>query len=243
MEKKGTKRGRISLAVMIIVSVILIPILIVNLVLIVKGSVNSDTPPDVFGIAPLAVTSGSMEGEREVFSKAIVLSLALMADRLRRSCRIVFFSDQTEVVELENVYEDLPSLETFLCRTFHGGSDMGCAMRDAVTALMREDFRYADLLWISDFEMEALSPVWVQYVDELKQRGMRLYAVSFGRRAEQSYLAYYSQMLDKFRESLVSEVAIYVQSVTPVRPGVSQPGLYRERIQRVNYELAKLAVE
>ena len=59
---------------------------------------------------------------------------------------------------------------------------------DAVTALMREDFRYADLLWISDFEMEPLSPVWVQYVDELKQRGMRLYAVSFGRRAEQSYL-------------------------------------------------------
>lgn len=61
--------------------------------------------------------------------------------------------------------------------------------------------------------------------------------------AEQSYLAYYSQMLDKFRESLGSEVAIYVQSVTPVRPGVKQPGLYRERIQRVNNELAKMAVE
>ena len=61
--------------------------------------------------------------------------------------------------------------------------------------------------------------------------------------AEQSYLAYYNQMLDKFREALGSEVAIYVQSVTPVRPGVSQPGLYRERIQRVNNELAKMAVE
>lgn len=61
--------------------------------------------------------------------------------------------------------------------------------------------------------------------------------------AEQSYLAYYSQMLDKFREALGSEVDIYVQSVTPVRPGVKQPGLYRERIQRVNSELAKMAVE
>lgn len=61
--------------------------------------------------------------------------------------------------------------------------------------------------------------------------------------AEQSYLAYYGQMLDKFREALGSEVAIYVQSVTPVRPGVSQPGLYRERIQRVNNELAQMAVE
>ena len=71
MEKKGTKRGRISLAVMIIVSVILIPILIVNLVLIVKGSVNSEMPPDVFGIAPLAVTSGSWRATKTgVFPKA-----------------------------------------------------------------------------------------------------------------------------------------------------------------------------
>lgn len=61
--------------------------------------------------------------------------------------------------------------------------------------------------------------------------------------AEQSYLAYYGQMLDKFREALGSEVAIYVQSVTPVRPGVKQPGLFRERIYRVNNALAKMAVE
>lgn len=61
--------------------------------------------------------------------------------------------------------------------------------------------------------------------------------------SEQSYLAYYGQMLDKFREALGSEVAIYVQSVTPVRPGVSQPGLYKERIQQVNNKLAQLAVE
>ena len=53
---------------------------------------------------------------------------------------------------------------------------------------MREDFRYADLLWLSDFEMDTLHPMWVQYVEELKQRGMRLYAVSFGRRSETSYL-------------------------------------------------------
>lgn len=61
--------------------------------------------------------------------------------------------------------------------------------------------------------------------------------------SELSYLAYYGQMLDKFREALGSEVAIYVQSVTPVRPGVSQPGLYKERIQRVNNKLAQMAVE
>ena len=133
-------------------------------------------------------TSASMEGERELLSKAIVLSLALIADKLRRPCRVVLFSDQTEVIELNNLYTDLPLLESFLCNAFHGGSGMSSAMKESVEALMHEDFRYADLLWLSDFEMPSLSPVWIQYIDELKQKGMRLYAVCFGHRAEVSYI-------------------------------------------------------
>lgn len=61
--------------------------------------------------------------------------------------------------------------------------------------------------------------------------------------SEQSYLAYYGKMLDKFREALGSQVDIYVESVTPVRPGITQPGLYKERIQQVNNKLAQMAVE
>ena len=129
-----------------------------------------------------------MKGERELLSKAVVLSLALIADKLRRPCRVILFSDQTEAIELNNLYSDLALLETFLCNSFHGGSDMTCAMKESVEVLMREDFYYADLLWLSDFEMDPLTPVWVQYVEELKQRGMRLYAVSFGHRSEASYL-------------------------------------------------------
>ena len=50
-------------------------------------------------------------------------------------------------------------------------------------------------------------------------------------------------MLDMFKADLGDEVDIYVQSITPVRPGASQPGLYKERIQRVNTQLAVLARE
>lgn len=64
-----------------------------------------------------------------------------------------------------------------------------------------------------------------------------------GEAVEQSFLAYYGQMIDMFREAVGSEVKIYVESVTPVRPGVSQPGLYKERIERVNNQLAALAQE
>lgn len=62
---KEKKSGRASMIVMIVLIALLLPVLIVNLTLIIKGSVNRDVPPDVFGIAPMAVTSDSMNGERD----------------------------------------------------------------------------------------------------------------------------------------------------------------------------------
>lgn len=50
---------------MAVLSVILLPILAVNLTLIIKGRLDESVPPDVFGIAPLAVTTGSMSGDNE----------------------------------------------------------------------------------------------------------------------------------------------------------------------------------
>lgn len=61
--KKKLNRG--ATVAMIVLAVILVPVLLINLTLIVKGSIYPDSPPDVFGIAPLAVTSGSMEGDQK----------------------------------------------------------------------------------------------------------------------------------------------------------------------------------
>jgi len=61
--------------------------------------------------------------------------------------------------------------------------------------------------------------------------------------AEDGFLAYYGQLLDLFRQDLGPDVKIYVQSVTPVRPGITQPGLTRDRLMRVNNKLAALALE
>ena len=58
------KTEKIKIILMSVIAVILLPILAINLTLIIKGSMDRDTPPDIFGIAPLAVTSGSMEGDQ-----------------------------------------------------------------------------------------------------------------------------------------------------------------------------------
>ena len=49
----------------IVLCVILGFVLVCNLTIIIKGSVNPDTPPSVFGITPLVVLSGSMSGEED----------------------------------------------------------------------------------------------------------------------------------------------------------------------------------
>ena len=59
-----------------------------------------------------------------------------------------------------------------------------------------------------------------------------------------SFLTYYRLMLDMVSQSLPN-TTLYVQSITPVRPEVREkhPGLYKERLCRINDELAAIALE
>lgn len=66
--------------------------------------------------------------------------------------------------------------------------------------------------------------------------------VNDGEPVEKSFLGYYGKLLDMFKQDLGPDVQIYVESITPVR-NAKQPGLYRERIMRVNNQLAALAME
>ena len=58
-----------------------------------------------------------------------------------------------------------------------------------------------------------------------------------------SFIAYYSQMIDMIQAAL-PEATLYIQSITPVRPNLryEKPGLYKDRLQRVNDDLAALAL-
>jgi len=63
MEEKPKRKFkvRVSTIIAIIVSVILLPILIMNITIVVKAYINPNETPDFFGIKPFVVLSGSME--------------------------------------------------------------------------------------------------------------------------------------------------------------------------------------
>ena len=115
---EAAKQAKIGNAVMIGVIValivVLLPLLIINLTLIIKGSLNPDMPPDLFGTAPLAVTTDAMAGEEEgCFSDGALIFVKLLEEDEKESLKegdvITFRSEElfvtyriTEVVRGED---------------------------------------------------------------------------------------------------------------------------------------------
>lgn len=88
MARKFSKGGIVSAVIMGLLTLILLPILIVNIVLIVKGSGGGVVPPDIFGIAPLAVTTGSMDGDSDdSFTEGALIFIDVLSDEEKRSLK------------------------------------------------------------------------------------------------------------------------------------------------------------
>ena len=88
MARKFSKGGIVSAVIMGLLTLILLPILIVNIVLIVKGSGGGVVPPDIFGVAPLAVTTGSMDGDRDdSFAEGALIFIDVLSDEEKRSLK------------------------------------------------------------------------------------------------------------------------------------------------------------
>ena len=144
------------------------------------------------GTGPIVVcvdTSASMRGRFEMMAKAIVLVLGLCSEQQERLCRVVLFSEQIQCIEFTSMYEGLTMLSDFLCQSFHGGTNLMPMMYDVLDTLQQERYAYADLLILSDFEIEEISSLMRQYFEHLIQRNVEVYGVAFGERANESYLA------------------------------------------------------
>ena len=79
--KKAKAKNAVMIGVIVALIVVLLPLLIINLTLIIKGSLNPDMPPDLFGTAPLAVTTDAMAGEEEgCFSDGALIFVKLLEE-------------------------------------------------------------------------------------------------------------------------------------------------------------------
>ncbi len=146
--------------------------------------------PDDRGRGPLVVCldgSGSMQGDRDLWAKAVTLALMDVARRQHRKCRVISFSDGTKAlrtfdllpVDRRSVRRDADLGEVVrLAEHFPGGgTDFAAPLRKAVESLRESPYRRGDVVFVTDGEAD-LPPEVLEEVEEARRRqGFRIYGV------------------------------------------------------------------
>jgi len=99
-------------------------------------------------------TSGSMDGEPILKAKALLLTIAGILQKERRSLYVLLFGASGEIKEFSITTEqEMPQLLSFLGQGFGGGTDFETPLKRAFNIIeLQQSYQKADILMISDGE-------------------------------------------------------------------------------------------
>jgi len=130
------------------------------------------------GKGPMVVcvdVSSSMEGEKELWAKAVSLTLADIARRRRRLVRAVLFSSgeqSLKVLDLNRERRYQPDLAGLLELAEYfpgGGTDFERPLSAAIELIERKQLKRADIVIITDGESQ-VSPEWLARLNGSRER-------------------------------------------------------------------------
>ena len=141
---------------------------------------------DTKGRGPMVVcldVSSSMAGDKEIWSKAVTLTLLDIARRQRRRFRSISFSSPDtplHVLDLERRDGLEPDLKQVFALAEYfpgGGTDFQRPLEAAVECLRRSRYRRGDIVFITDGECR-VEPDWLaQFRADKKKLGFSVFAV------------------------------------------------------------------
>lgn len=116
-------------------------------------------------------TSGSMNGERLIKAKALLLAIKKILSKEKRDLYILLFSGQNEILEL--VCDDSTKesdLLSFLNNGFGGGTDFETPLNRSFKIIQENTkFKKADILMVSDGDF-TMSDKYSQYIKKMKSQ-------------------------------------------------------------------------
>jgi uncharacterized protein with von Willebrand factor type A (vWA) domain len=124
-------------------------------------------------------TSGSMCGVPETVAKAITLEAMRLAHAEGRDCLLYAFSGVGDVTEhdLDLSPAGIKSLCTFLCMSFHGGTDVSGPISAATRKLDAAKWKRADIIMVSDGEFDVPSETQHTLAEAKKKHGLRVHGL------------------------------------------------------------------
>lgn len=115
-------------------------------------------------------TSGSMRGEPERVSRALIFGLLIHAGRSERSVRLVYGGRSVTHREFVPGAPAVATLPEELSLAFRSGGSAVPALRDVLYAALKRDEELADILFITDSRDPRLSPATEQQLHQLRRR-------------------------------------------------------------------------
>lgn len=143
-------------------------------------------------------TSGSMGGEKEKVSKALLIHLMEIAKRKRRKCLLITFSISARTLEVTHP-KHRKKVASFLTEHFSGGTDGNQMLGYAIDALAEGAFEMADVLIVSDFEFDPPKDSLKKAIVKAQGQGTKFYGLRIGCGAlyDSFYERSYERLLDK----------------------------------------------
>lgn len=137
------------------------------------------------GRGPVVVcldSSGSMEGEREVWSKAVALALLQLAAADKRRCRIVQFDDGVRRVDdFAPGKVDGRAVMEAMAPFFGGGTNFEQPLTKAMEAINDDvGLRQADVILITDGEAEVTDAFRASWAEARRKHEVTVFAVAIG---------------------------------------------------------------
>lgn len=125
-------------------------------------------------------TSGSMHGEPETIAKAMAMAIVKIANQEKRKCYIINFS--TGIVEFDatDISKNFQQFYNFLASSFSGGTDVEPALSAAVKKMSNNDYKNGDIIIISDFIINSISPILEEEIKKIQKNKIRVHALSIG---------------------------------------------------------------
>lgn len=143
-------------------------------------------------------TSGSMGGEKEKVSKALLIHLMEIAKRKRRKCLLITFSISAKTLEVTHP-KHWKKVASFLTEHFSGGTDGNQMLGYAIDALAEGVFEMADVLIVSDFEFDPPKDSLKKAIVKAQGQGTKFYGlrIGCGTLYDSFYERSYERLLDK----------------------------------------------
>ncbi len=123
-------------------------------------------------------TSSSMDGQPLDIALSMLLQLHAIAVEQHRACYLISFSVQSDSLDISA----LKSLQVvdFVSHSFSGGTEANSMLLDAFTTLQSQSYANADVLIISDFEVEQPHNNIVRSMNVQRKQGTRFYGLCIG---------------------------------------------------------------